>query len=171
MVVAELYLNHQMYEPPISTGVLSNYKLNQYIEFPIRYCDLTPNTHVALTIYDMSRLEEQAPLASTVIDVFDSKQRLRQGTFDLLLWKDVKPDMSFECKTPGLIEDMMDDDYCRLSGKDAKHKQDSIENFKRINDLLQRVNFYEKKIAPEDNKQWIDQHCWEAIYQDQLHLH
>ena len=50
MVVAELYLNHQLYEPAVTTS--------QLIEFPIRICDLTPNTHVALTFYDMSRFEE-----------------------------------------------------------------------------------------------------------------
>ena len=58
MVVAELYLNHQLYEPAATTSVLSTYQLSQFIEFPIRVCDLTPNTHVALTFYDMSRYEE-----------------------------------------------------------------------------------------------------------------
>lgn len=74
------------------------------VEFPIQVCDLTPNTHVAITIYDLGRLSSEAPLASTVIDIFDSRQSLRQGTIDLMLWKDRKADMSFDCQTPGLIE-------------------------------------------------------------------
>jgi len=55
MVVVELWLNHQHYEPKMQTGVLSSYELNTEIEFPIRICDLTPNTHVGITLYDLSR--------------------------------------------------------------------------------------------------------------------
>lgn len=71
MVVCELWLNHQPYEPDIKTGVITSYELNSEIEFPIRICDLTQNTHIGFTIYDMSRPFEQGPLASTIIDVFD----------------------------------------------------------------------------------------------------
>lgn len=120
------------------------------IEFPIRICDLTPNTHVAITVYDLSRLSEEGPLASTVLDIFDSKQRLRQGTMDLLLWKNTKPDMSFECLTPGLVS----------SHDDSA----SLKNFHEINKLLSRVDMYAKKPRPDDNKEWIDRHSWEAIY-------
>jgi len=87
----------------MQTGLLSTLELNQEITFPIRICDLTPNTHVGITIYDMSREHSRGPLASTVIDVFDSKQRMRQGTFNLFLWPDRKLDMSLECTTPGLF--------------------------------------------------------------------
>ena len=54
-------------------GLISSYCLNKQIEFPIRICDLTPNTHVAISIYDMYREQSKGPLASSVIDVFDSK--------------------------------------------------------------------------------------------------
>ena len=53
--------------------MLSNFDLNEEITFPIRICDLTPNTHIGITIYDMSREESKGPLASTMIDIFDSK--------------------------------------------------------------------------------------------------
>ena len=79
--------------------------------------------------------------------------------------------MSFDCKTPALIENMTDQEFEELTGKKAKFKQQSVDNFKAINELLQRVNFYEKKERPDDNKQWIDKHSWEAIYQEQLRLH
>jgi hypothetical protein len=78
----------------MKSGVLSNYDLNQEFEFPLRICDLTPNTHVGITIYDMSRSKDLGPLASTVIDIFDGKQRMRQGTFNLYLWKNKITDMS-----------------------------------------------------------------------------
>lgn len=39
----------------MQTGVLTSYELDTEIEFPIRICDLTPNTHVGITIYDLSK--------------------------------------------------------------------------------------------------------------------
>lgn len=105
MVVAELWLNHQLFEPKMQTGVLSSYDLDHEIEFPIRVCDLTPNTHVGITIYDLSKSASEGPMASTMIDVFDSKTRMRQGTFNLFLWQKKELDMSLECSTPGLFYD------------------------------------------------------------------
>lgn len=94
MVVAELWLNHEAYEPKMQTGVLSTFEIDTEIEFPIRICDLTPNTHVGITIYDLSRKQSEGPLASTMIDIFDSKSRMRQGTFNLFLWQQKQLDMS-----------------------------------------------------------------------------
>jgi hypothetical protein len=71
MIVIELWLNHQKYEPDMQTGVMTNYELNHEVEFPIRICDLTPNTHVGISIYDMSKQHEESLLASTVLDIFD----------------------------------------------------------------------------------------------------
>lgn len=109
MVVCELFLNNQPYEPDMKTGVISRYDLNQSIEFPIRICDLTPNTHISFTIYDLSRPQEKGPLAYTTIDLFDSKQRMRQGTFDLYLWKDVEKDKVHHTSFPGLFESNPED--------------------------------------------------------------
>ena len=86
MVVAELWLNHQCYEPKMQTGVLSSFELDTEIEFPIRVCDLTPNTHVGITVYDLGRPQSDGPLACTMVDLFDTKTRMRQGTFNLYLW-------------------------------------------------------------------------------------
>jgi len=33
-----------------------------------------------------------------------------------------------------------------------------------INKLIQRINYYKKKEGEEDNKEWIDKHCNEAIF-------
>ena len=54
MIVVELWLNHQAFEPKMKTGVISGFDLDTEIEFPLRICDLTPNTHVGITIYDLS---------------------------------------------------------------------------------------------------------------------
>lgn len=105
VVVAELWLNHQPFEPKMQTGVISSYEIDTEFEFPIRICDLTPNAHIGITIYDLSKQQSEGPLACTMIDLFDSKSRLRQGVHNLFLWKGKELDMSSDCMTPGLFYD------------------------------------------------------------------
>ena len=77
MIVVELWLNHQPYLPKMQTGVLESMDFDFEMEFPIRICDLTPNTHVGITIYDLSVQQSEGPLASTMIDIFDSQSKMR----------------------------------------------------------------------------------------------
>jgi hypothetical protein len=51
----------------------------------------------------MDRVEEE-PIACTVIDLFDSKRRLRQGTWNCQLHIDRTPDMTTNCETPALTD-------------------------------------------------------------------
>ena len=46
---------------------------------------------------------DNGPLASTMIDVFDSSTRMRQGALNLYLWPSKEADMSPTCTTPGLF--------------------------------------------------------------------
>ena len=46
----------------------------------------------------------EEPLASTTIDLFDSHQRLRQGTWNLQLHKDTRADTSMQSATKGLTD-------------------------------------------------------------------
>jgi len=45
------------------------------------------------------------PIASTVVDLFDSKHRLRQGTWNLQLHHNKKADTRLNSETPGLTND------------------------------------------------------------------
>ena len=88
---------------PMTTPIKNFMNLdNEKIEFPIKIKDVTIHTMVGITIYDMNRMENDGLVASTTINLFDSKKRLRQGTFDLYLWNNSKVDLSFRRRTPGL---------------------------------------------------------------------
>ena len=153
----------------MQTGVVTNYELNHEVEFPIRICDLTPNTHVGIIIYDMSKQHKESLLASTVIDIFDKKQRMRQGTFNLYLWQNKALDMSVECSTPGLFKEtpsMIDNNLAVPSETDK-----SQENFIEINKLIQKINYYKKKENTDDQKDWIDKTSNEAIFQKLFDLY
>jgi len=73
----------------------------------------------------MSRDPSEGALASTMIDVFDSKQRMRQGTFNLYLWQNRELDMSLECTTPGLFK-VWPKSQAADSGSALQEKDNSI---------------------------------------------
>ena len=88
---------------PIITEVKSFNNLGkEIIEFPIKIRDLSILTTIGFSLYDMNKIENDGLVASTTINLFDSKRRLRQGFLNLYLWKDKERDMSFKCTTPGL---------------------------------------------------------------------
>ena len=74
--------------------------------------------------------------------------------------------MSLECSTPGLFEELPSQIH-----PDQKSSDVSQKNFIEINKLIQRIHYYKKKDGIEDNKEWIDKHCNEAIYQQLLHMY
>ena len=108
----------------------------------------------------MSKPFKDSLLASTVLDIFDMKQRMRQGTFNLFLWKNKPLDMSMACTTPGLFEEQPS----QIDSTHEEASETSQKNFMEINKLIQRINYYKKKEGEEDNKEWIDKHCNEAIF-------
>ena len=70
-------------QPKLFTGVKYSYELNEVMTFPLKFKDLAPYSRLAIEIYNLDRDEADQPIASTVIDLFDSKRRLRQGTWNL----------------------------------------------------------------------------------------
>ena len=80
-ITVDVVQNGKVITPKIYTGVKFYYELEEEVKLPIKICDLAPLTSLAITIYNMDSFDEE-PIASTVIDVFDQKRRLRQGTFN-----------------------------------------------------------------------------------------
>jgi len=69
-------------EPRIYTGVKYGFELDEIIELPLNVCDLAPLSSIAISIFNMDSLDE-TPIASTVVDLFDSRRCLRQGTWNI----------------------------------------------------------------------------------------
>lgn len=98
-----LIQNGKMVKPKIYTGVKYGFELDEIIELPINVSDLAPLSSIAISIYNMDSFEEK-PIASTVLDIFDSRRCLRQGTWNLQLHLGSNPDPSLKCRTPSLTE-------------------------------------------------------------------
>jgi hypothetical protein len=91
---------------PITTAVKNFMDLDhEKIEFPIKIKDLSIHATLGFSIYDMNKIENNGLVASTTLNIFDSKRRLRQGVFDLYLWNNIQRDLTFKCTTPGLPPD------------------------------------------------------------------
>ena len=104
-MVVELKLNGVMFEPTYFTTLKKSFDINEKIVFPMKYCDLAMNSLVGISIYDMRRPIETSLVASTTIDLFDEKLRLRQGTLNLFLWSASEADINIPSKTPGLFKE------------------------------------------------------------------
>ncbi len=72
----DILQNGQVLQSKIFTGVKFSYELDEVLEIPLRVCDLAPLSSLAISIYNMDRVEEE-PIASTVIDLFDARRCLR----------------------------------------------------------------------------------------------
>jgi hypothetical protein len=121
-MVVEIKLNGIKFEPSYFTPLKKSFDINEKIVFPMRYCDLAIKSLVGITIYDMRRPIDTSIVASTTIDLFDEKLRLRQGTFNLFLWPASEADINIPSKTPGLYKEN--------------------ESLTKINTLLQSIDFY-----------------------------
>jgi len=109
-----LVINSKIQEPKLYTGVKYNYELDELMTFPLKQRDLTPQSRLAIEIFDMDKEDveqvvdeygnyKDKPIASTVFDLFDSKMRLRQGTWALLLHRDKLADIKLDSNTTSAL--------------------------------------------------------------------
>ncbi|KAA1468918.1 atypical/PIKK/PI3K protein kinase [Dentipellis sp. KUC8613] len=78
----------------------SNYTWNEWISFPIRYCDLPLSSQVTFTIWDIAGPRAAVPVGGSTFRLFGKKWTLRRGKHRLLLWPGLEADGSVESSTP-----------------------------------------------------------------------
>ena len=100
----EILQNGEVLGHKLLTGVKFSYELEETLEIPLKVCELAPLTSLAISIYNMDQIEE-GPIAATVINLFDQKHRLRQGTWNCQLHLNREPDLTDRCETPALTAD------------------------------------------------------------------
>lgn len=61
---------------------------------------------IGITIWSSQKdYNENSPLGSTTLPLFDENFRLREGQLNLLIWPNVAPDLNESSKTPGIVID------------------------------------------------------------------
>ncbi|KAG6873034.1 hypothetical protein C0995_003790 [Termitomyces sp. Mi166 len=102
----------------------SNYMWNEWITFPIRYCDLPLNSHITFTVWDIAGPRAAAPVGGSTFRLFGKKWTLRRGKHRLLLWPGVEADGSVETTTPSKLETR--DEMGRLEKLVKKHQRGDL---------------------------------------------
>ncbi|KAJ8508903.1 hypothetical protein ONZ45_g8861 [Pleurotus djamor] len=82
----------------------NNYIWNEWITFPLRYCDLPLNSQVTFTIWDIAGPRAAMPLGGSTFRLFGKKWTLRQGKHRLWLWPGVEADGANDTNTPSKLD-------------------------------------------------------------------
>lgn len=80
-----------------------NYIWNEWITFPVRYCDLPLSSQITFTVWDIGSPRTAIPVGGSTFRMFGKKGTLRRGKHRLLLWPDQEADGSMESKTPSKL--------------------------------------------------------------------
>ncbi|KAF9561978.1 phosphatidylinositol 3-kinase [Agrocybe pediades] len=79
------------------------YTWNEWITFPIRYCDLPLSSQITFTVWDIEGPRKAVPVGGSTFRLFGKKWTLRRGKHRLLLWPDTIADGSVETTTPSKL--------------------------------------------------------------------
>ncbi|KAK9117173.1 hypothetical protein Sjap_016120 [Stephania japonica] len=146
---AELYVECALYIDGAPFGLPTRTRLetagpsycwNELVTLSTKYRDLTANSQLALTVWDVSCEEEEELVGGATILLFNSKKQLKTGKQKLRLWQGKEADGSYPTSTPGKV---------------PRHERGELERVEKL------LNKYERgQIQPID---WLDRLTFQAI--------
>ncbi|KAK9119728.1 hypothetical protein Scep_017821 [Stephania cephalantha] len=142
-VECALYIDGAPFGLPTRTRletIGSSYCWNELVTLSTKYRDLTANSQLALTVWDVSCEEEDELVGGATILLFNSKKQLKTGKQKLRLWQGKEADGSYPTSTPGKV---------------PRHERGELERVEKL------LNKYERgQIQPID---WLDRLTFQAI--------
>ncbi|KAL0579966.1 Phosphatidylinositol (PI) 3-kinase [Marasmius crinis-equi] len=111
------------------------YTWNEWITFPVRYCDLPLGAQVTFTVWDIAGPRAAAPVGGTTFRLFGKKGTLRRGKHRLLLWPGIEADGSVDSTTPSKLE--VRDEMGRLEKLVKKYERGDLPK----SDWLDKMTF------------------------------
>ncbi|MCL4132331.1 UNVERIFIED_CONTAM: hypothetical protein GTU68_017099 [Idotea baltica] len=135
---------------PISTSYkafTTRWNWNEWLELPVRFCDLQRNASLLITIYDYEAPRKRVPVGGTSISLFGSDGVFPRGLHDLRVWPGVE---AHQTDTPGQgpLEDSKNDQMHRLNKLVKRHESGQIPRV----DWLDRLVFREIEIINDKEK-------------------
>ena len=100
----DLYDQGQFVCRPVESLILNSSQIETPIKFNIEYNKVSFATILAFSIFSMDR-DTDLPIASTTVSLYDQMLTLREGPHLLLLYPERAPDLTFNSKTPGLVDE------------------------------------------------------------------
>ncbi|KAF7367441.1 Phosphatidylinositol 3-kinase VPS34 [Mycena sanguinolenta] len=102
----------------------NNYTWNEWITFPIRYCDLPLSSQIVFTVWDIAGPRAAVPVGGSTFRLFGKKWTLRRGKHRLHLWQGVEGDGSVESTTPSKLDER--DEMGRLEKLVKKYERGDL---------------------------------------------
>ncbi|KIO18071.1 hypothetical protein M407DRAFT_226452 [Tulasnella calospora MUT 4182] len=87
----------------------NSYTWNEWITFPVKYCDLPLNSQITFTVWDIANPRTAVPVGGSTFKLFGKKWTLRRGKHRLLLWPGQEADGSMDTRTPSKIGGVKDE--------------------------------------------------------------
>ncbi|KAF5367144.1 hypothetical protein D9758_004029 [Tetrapyrgos nigripes] len=113
----------------------NTYTWNEWITFPIRYCDLPLSAQITFTVWDIAGPRAATPVGGTTFRLFGKKWTLRRGKHRLLLWPGIEADGSNESTTPSKLG--VRDEMGRLEQLVKKYERGDLPK----SDWLDKITF------------------------------
>ncbi|THV02807.1 putative atypical/PIKK/PI3K protein kinase [Dendrothele bispora CBS 962.96] len=107
-VICQLVADNKPLTIPFRTSFKAfktTYTWNEWITFPIRYCDLPLSAQITFTVWDIAGTRAATAVGGTTFRLFGKKWQvtLRRGKHRLLLWPGIEADGSTESTTPSKL--------------------------------------------------------------------
>ncbi|XP_041990822.1 phosphatidylinositol 3-kinase, root isoform isoform X1 [Salvia splendens] len=141
-----LYIDGAPFGLPMRTRFLSlgrlesggpSYCWNELITLSTKYRDLTANSQLAVTVYDVSCGKDEELVGGATIHLFNMKKQLKTGKHKLRLWAGEEADGSINTNTPGKVPKEERGELERLEKLVNKYERGQIQRV----DWLDRLAF------------------------------
>lgn len=132
---SDLYITLQLYSgnKPVIPIVQSthkqfkhraNYTWNEHITLPIKYRDLTLDSQLAVTVYDIEGPGKRTVVGGSTLRLFGKKHTLKKGKQRLYLWPNTPADGTVDSETPSKVG--LKDEMGRLEKLVKKHERGDL---------------------------------------------
>ncbi|CAA0817183.1 Phosphatidylinositol 3-kinase VPS34 [Striga hermonthica] len=135
-----LYVDGAPFGLPMRTRLESvgpSYCWNELVTLSTKYRDLTANSQLALTVYDVSCGKNEEVVGGATIHLFNMKKQLKTGKHKLRLWAGKEADGSINTTTPGKVPKEERGELERLEKLVNKYERGQIQRV----DWLDRLAF------------------------------
>ncbi|XP_022005232.1 phosphatidylinositol 3-kinase, root isoform isoform X2 [Helianthus annuus] len=142
-VECALYIDGAPFGLPMRTRLESSgppYCWGELITLSTKYRDLTTNSQLAITVWDVSCGKDEGLVGGATIHLFNVKKQLKTGKHKLRLWQGKEADGSIHSTTPGKV---------------PKEERGELERLEKL------VNKYERGLIQRVD--WLDRLAFKAM--------
>ncbi|XP_059309314.1 phosphatidylinositol 3-kinase, root isoform isoform X2 [Lycium ferocissimum] len=166
---AELYVESTLYIDGAPFGLPMRTRLetgapsfcwNELITLSTKYRDLTANSQLAFTVWDVSCGKGEGLIGGATIHLFNMKKQLKTGKHKLRLWQGKEADGSINTTTPGKVPKEERGELERLEKLVNKYERGQIQRV----DWLDRLAFKSmEKIKESENSRNGSSHLYLVV--------